>query len=349
LAPQTNQPFTSFPGSSNFSSLPTVSVVVPNNADNMHDGTVSAGDTWLQSNINDYASWAKTHNSLLIVTFDEDNSLSRNNIATVFYGAGVQPGAVVNSTWTLHNLQRTIADSVGAAPSGAAADVRSMVGAFTSDPATATVSFRQGLHGYTGVHDTLLEAANPTANHSADSTMVVDGSPLSQGLIRFDNLFGDGPGQIPLGATILSAKLSFLTGVFANDLSQDQMSLMRMLTDWNDSSTYASLVNGVSADGTEAALTPDFTLIPNTGLTYGIFDVSNTLQAWASGSAPNYGWLIQGAGTDGWRFSSSEAGSIGDRPVLEVTYVVPEGSAWTLAGLGLATAIGGSRLRRRTA
>jgi hypothetical protein len=35
---------------------------------------------------------AKTHNSLLIVTFDEDNSLSLNHIYTTFVGAGVKTG-----------------------------------------------------------------------------------------------------------------------------------------------------------------------------------------------------------------------------------------------------------------
>ncbi len=49
LTPATNQPFSSFP--SNFGNLPAVSVVVPNNQNNMHDGTVLAGDAWLQQNL----------------------------------------------------------------------------------------------------------------------------------------------------------------------------------------------------------------------------------------------------------------------------------------------------------
>src|SRR5262249_23321585 len=42
-----NMPFTSFPSSANFSSLPTISFVVPNQQNDMHDGTISQGDTWL--------------------------------------------------------------------------------------------------------------------------------------------------------------------------------------------------------------------------------------------------------------------------------------------------------------
>jgi len=38
----------------------------------MHSGTVARGDSWLRDNIKSYADWAQTHNSLLIVTWDED-------------------------------------------------------------------------------------------------------------------------------------------------------------------------------------------------------------------------------------------------------------------------------------
>src|SRR5215469_14320769 len=48
-----NLPFSSFP--TNFSNLPTISFVVPNLLDDMHDGTIKQGDTWLQNNINAYA------------------------------------------------------------------------------------------------------------------------------------------------------------------------------------------------------------------------------------------------------------------------------------------------------
>ena len=75
------------------------------------------------------------------------------------------------------------------------------------------------MNGYAGTTDTYIESANPDAAHGVapNTTLVADGSPLSQGLIRFDNLFGAGAGQVPLGATILSAKLSILTGSSTND------------------------------------------------------------------------------------------------------------------------------------
>jgi hypothetical protein len=77
---------------SDFTQLPTVSFVIPNPDNDMHDGSVRDGDTWLKVNFAAYAEWAKTHNSLLIVTFDEDDNSAENRIPTIFYGAHVRPG-----------------------------------------------------------------------------------------------------------------------------------------------------------------------------------------------------------------------------------------------------------------
>lgn len=100
LAPILNQPFFPFAGQlgtgfpADFSALPTVSIVVPNQQNDMHDGTIQQADTWLKKNIIDtYLAWAQTHNSLLIVTFDEDGDDTPSNlISTIFAGPMVKPG-----------------------------------------------------------------------------------------------------------------------------------------------------------------------------------------------------------------------------------------------------------------
>ena len=86
-----NVPFSSFP--TDYTKLPKVSFVIPNLCDDMHDCSVATGDTWLKNNLGAYATWASTHNSLLLVTFDEDDSASGNQISTVFHGAHVTTGA----------------------------------------------------------------------------------------------------------------------------------------------------------------------------------------------------------------------------------------------------------------
>jgi len=85
-------PFTSFPTSANYASLPTLSFVIPNLNDDMHDGTIAQADTWLKNNISAYATWAKTHDSLLIVTWDEDDYTENNQVPTIFYGQNVVTG-----------------------------------------------------------------------------------------------------------------------------------------------------------------------------------------------------------------------------------------------------------------
>jgi hypothetical protein len=93
LPPGANQPWSAWPAS--FDQLPTVAFVTPNLCSDMHDCAVSAGDQWLSENLSDYADWARTHNSLLIVTFDESESRhDSNGIVTLINGAGVRVGPV---------------------------------------------------------------------------------------------------------------------------------------------------------------------------------------------------------------------------------------------------------------
>lgn len=105
-----NQPFSAFP--QDFTKLPTVSLVVPNQQDDMHDGTIEQGDAWLSKNLEQYAQWALTNNSLLIVTWDEDNGSSANHIATIFVGGMIKSGK--SSQHINHyTILRTISDIYG--------------------------------------------------------------------------------------------------------------------------------------------------------------------------------------------------------------------------------------------
>jgi acid phosphatase len=134
-----NEPFSAFPtDAAGYAALPTVAFVVPNQQNDMHDGSIAQGDAWLKSNILDgYYQWAKTHNSLLIVTFDEDgNNTPTNQITTIFAGALIKPGnypetninppdirppdgGLITPTGTAmnhYNLLRTIEEIFGLAP-----------------------------------------------------------------------------------------------------------------------------------------------------------------------------------------------------------------------------------------
>ncbi|MHB1687116.1 MAG: alkaline phosphatase family protein [Ignavibacteriaceae bacterium] len=106
-----NLPFTSFP--KNYNLLPTISFVIPNLNNDMHDGKeperISKADTWIKENLNGYIQWAKKHNSLLIITMDEDNNTSVNLIPTLFIGQMVKHGEYSEKI-NHYSLLRTLED-----------------------------------------------------------------------------------------------------------------------------------------------------------------------------------------------------------------------------------------------
>ena len=112
-------PFSSFP--TNYSNLPTLSFVIPNLNDDMHNGTINQADTWLNNNISAYATWAKNNNSLLIVTWDEDDSTENNQIPTMVVGANVVPGHY-SETVNHYNLLSTLEQFYGLNKVGASAN-----------------------------------------------------------------------------------------------------------------------------------------------------------------------------------------------------------------------------------
>ena len=113
-----NQPLSALP--TDFAALPTVAVVIPNLCNDMHDCSVVTGDAWAQHHLAGYLQWALTHNSLLIVTFDEDNGTAANHIPTVFTGPMVRPSDVVERI-DHYTILRTLEDMYGLTPLGAAA------------------------------------------------------------------------------------------------------------------------------------------------------------------------------------------------------------------------------------
>jgi acid phosphatase len=118
-----NLPMMSFP--TDYTKLPTVSIIVPNQVNDMHDGKdpdrILTADRWLREHLDTYVQWAQEHNSLLIVTWDEDNKKEHNRIVTLFVGPMVQAGRY-DQRITHHNVLRTIEDLYGLPHAGASVD-----------------------------------------------------------------------------------------------------------------------------------------------------------------------------------------------------------------------------------
>jgi len=110
-----NRPFTSLP--MDYDKLPTVSFIIPSLAHDMHDGTIAQGDAWLREYIGPIVDWARTHDGLVVVTWDESDEQRTNHIPTIFIGQNVKPGRY-DETITHYNVLRTIEDLYGLAPVG---------------------------------------------------------------------------------------------------------------------------------------------------------------------------------------------------------------------------------------
>jgi len=102
-------PFSQFPA--DFTLLPKVSFVTPNLNDDMHDGTIQQGDSWLQAHLGAYQTWAQTHNSVFVLVFDENSSDTNLTVplTQIITGQGIAPSS--QSAHVGHeNLLRTVED-----------------------------------------------------------------------------------------------------------------------------------------------------------------------------------------------------------------------------------------------
>lgn len=198
---------------------------------------------------------------------------------------------------------------------------------FSSVTTLSTVSFQQGANGYAGTQDAEIHS-NAQAD-TALGTLLQMGSDLddagiAQSLLRFDNIFGPDPGQIPSGAIIRSATLTL------NQIDPGSaINLHRMLVGWDQATvTWNTMNNGVTADDVEAAVAVDATKAAGVANGAIALNVTATVQAWAAGAA-NHGWAFLSTGTDGWDANTSESAST---PLLTVEYeVVPCAAAPTIA------------------
>ncbi len=213
----------------------------------------------------------------------------------------------------------------------------------TITPANAAVfTFQQGVNGYTGARDAELREADPNTNSGGATSISIDADepPNSgndtQGLIGFDNVFGNGPGQIPLGYKIVSATLTL--NVFNRGSG---IRFVRILNNWDENTvTWNSFgADGITPNSAEA--TPVFTTIgandSNPNIPVGVLtvDISGAL---AFGGANNgLGLLPFVNGTNGIDFYSAQYSILNLRPLLTVTAIpVPEASP--IAGILLLAA-----------
>ncbi len=194
-------------------------------------------------------------------------------------------------------------------------------------PSTGSVDIvlQDGLNGYTGTEDAWLDVWLKTTNRGSDSKLM-DKDGWFRTLIRFPIFQSEG-GPVPDGATIEKAEL----GLYKISYYDHVFAACRVLQPWRESSVNWSYrqqgvpwaEGGAAKSGVdiaadcEGSASVDFS--PEQWLT---LDVTNSVQAIATGAANNHGWLLRGlsGNNNAKRFNSSEATDSAFRPRLTVTY-----------------------------
>jgi len=202
-------------------------------------------------------------------------------------------------------------------------------------PASGTqLVFQNGVSpetSYAGTADTEIRLSDPDADLGGDGSINVDGADgggAVHGLIRFDDIFGTGPGQVAPDAPIATATLTL-------EISNagSTMHVHRMLIPWSESDNWNTFDgDGIQGDDVEA--TSDYLSTPSGTGTMNV-DVTAAVQAWQADPSSNHGWVILPTGTNGMDFYSSESGTVAIRPKLTVTLddAAPSGVPLTQPGL----------------
>lgn len=231
-----------------------------------------------------------------------------------------------------------------------------------------TVSFQEGVGGYTGTFAKSIgmddnrglepavytDSSGESYTHSNGTEIVgqpilgMDGypghrhatdvtqdSPDVSVLLRFDEIFGNGPGQIPPGAKIAKAYLELTTHNGSNSQSGGPFVVDRLIEAVDNETTYAEVhspdpgFEGVRNISTGYPVSA-FGSIPINETSTG--DVTEILRDWAENPAanPNYGFSIYTGGTtDGWTICSQSHSNIASRPRLVVTYTTEQTKSYT--------------------
>jgi len=195
---------------------------------------------------------------------------------------------------------------------------------FTSTIAAAdTLTFQQGDGGAYSATDATFIYNTAAVNHGSDvllTAVVFDMVQQVHTLIRFPNIVGSNPGQVPAGASITSATLTLT--IYNSNPPASATDIQQILVDWGEN----------TIDGIAWNALPDPRLGPIIGtLPEGTTgdqvsgNVTAAVQDWASGSA-NRGVMISQPLVFGFyisQYHSDDAAVQTMRPKLTVEFSAP--------------------------
>jgi hypothetical protein len=160
----------------------------------------------------------------------------------------------------------------------------------------------------------ISEASSSTTSTQLNYQVCNSTNSDQQALLKID-IIGNGPNQVPLGSTILDAKLRLRAQIGGDGL------LYRAGEQWDATPTWGEVGGDVLPAGTFIAVGR------NTGQSIDV-PVTEHVQLWANGTTSNQGWVIKGDfNNDDCAAARMYNGSAGvdDRPRLRVIYDAPGG------------------------
>lgn len=190
--------------------------------------------------------------------------------------------------------------------------------------------------------DTYIEGStisgnnNNTYGSSAFLNAYTNSHLWGNSLIKFPNLFGSNPNQIPLNATILTAELHLWLDIsWGNE--NNTLSLYQLITDWDENSVSSNSFGKVTPTLNALALPVD-TLQGPSQIIYTdekfVFNVKGSVENWFT-QGNNFGWGLTSTGPQN-QFFSSENPNIQRQPTLVINYsTVPEPATMILFGLSI--------------
>ncbi len=92
------------------STAPNYALISPNLCNDMHDCSVGTGDNWLKSHVPAIlnSSSCTVDKCLVIITWDEDNGSSGNQVLTIFAGSGAKLAGVSSVSYNHYSLLHTV-------------------------------------------------------------------------------------------------------------------------------------------------------------------------------------------------------------------------------------------------
>jgi hypothetical protein len=227
--------------------------------------------------------------------------------------------------------------------------------------AQTTVTFQHGVDGYVSGDEIRISmtASRDGTNGQAVGNYLIDGwetddpdtepienSPDEQELVQFNSIFGSNPGQIPLGATILNAQLTYKTfDTGTTPPSGGPWGVAALLQPFTTATRYADFPSsngnpllpsrgawfqdGYATRSTGGFAGPHSPGPPPTGTNTlgGVVnaDVFPLVQMWSDDPEGdnNHGFVVQAGwtgATNGWGFFTNGTATVANRPKLSVTY-----------------------------